>query len=611
MIGRVLGGRYTVIELVDIGGMAYIYKALCKKTGMFVAVKILKEKFSDNPEYVNRFKKEASAAFSLDHDGIVRVTDIGCDDGIYYMVMEFVEGRTLKSIIENEHAIGEKDAIQYAIQICAALSSAHKRGIIHRDIKPQNILIDQDNRAKVTDFGIAKSLTARHENESQVIGSVYYISPEQARGESVDARTDIYSLGIMLYEMTTGELPYIGDKTVSVALKHINEQIIEPIQKNTSLSQSINKIILKATSKNKRDRYRTMDALRDDLVRAMVDNSGEFIDLPNHFTLTSSGRSVSLRKLKIWKICVLAGLIVGLGLAVFFGIQAINQATNETTTIPDTSGLDMDAATGLLQDDGFTVYSSFESSETIPLGKVVTQSPSAGSQAHRGDAITLTVSSGPSDLLMPDVYDMSLEDATMTVEQMGLKVENVTYEDVTEVATGNVLAQSPEADSVVYKGDGVSLVVSGENVPSGLVPQIAGSLLNQAIPLLYDTGFNNCYVYEQESDLPEGTVTAQSPEQGIMTPFANEVTLWVSAYKDKKYTGKLTAAINVTENDTIMRIIVQDTLDGRIVDFVQEMQPDVGVLNLDFDVRCMTSGQKTVKVLLNNVEVLSRAVDVK
>ena len=611
MIGRALGGRYTVIEMVDTGGMAYIYKALCKKTGSFVAVKVLKEKFSSSPEYVNRFKKEAAAAFSLDHDGIVHVTDIGCDDGIYYMVMEFVEGRTLKSIIDSERVIGEKDAIGYAIQICAALSSAHKRGIIHRDIKPQNILIDPDNRAKVTDFGIAKSLSARHEDESQVIGSVYYISPEQARGESVDTRTDIYSLGIMLYEMTTGELPYVGDQTVSVALKHINEQITEPSQKNPSLSESINKIILKATSKNKRDRYRTMDAFRDDLVRAMVDPSGEYVDLPNHRSVVSAGFRVSPRKLKIWKICVLAVLIIGLGMAAGFAINAFNTAAEQATTVPDIAGMDMDAASGLLRSAGLEVSSEFESSETVAMGTVISQLPLAGIQARKGDIVTLTVSSGPSDLLMPDVYDMALEDAQAAIEQMDLVVESVTYENVSDVATGHVLAQSPEADSIVYAGDAVSLVVAGESVPSGLMPSLTGNLLSQAIPLLYDNGFNTCYVYEQESELPEGTVTAQSPEQGIMTPFANEISLWVSAYKNKTYTGRLAASIGITESNSIMRIIVEDTLDGRLVDFVEEMQPDVGTYNLDYTVRCMTSGQKTVRVLLNNVEVLNSAVEVQ
>lgn len=611
MIGRVLGGRYTVLELIDTGGMALIYKALCKKTGTFVAVKVLKEKFSDNTEYVNRFKKEAAAAFSLEHDGIVRVTDIGCDEGIYYMVMEFVEGRTLKSVIDNQQIIEEKAAVQYAIQVCSALSSAHKRGIIHRDIKPQNIMIDTDNRAKVTDFGIAKSLSAKNESESQVIGSVYYISPEQARGENVDARTDIYSLGIMLYEMTTGELPYTGDQTVSVALKHINEQITAPVLKNPALSASINKIILKATSKNKRDRYRSMDAFRDDLVRALVDPSGEFIELPYQYAALPGNRSHLLRKFKIWKICVLVVLIVGVALAAVFSAEAINRAAQETISVPETTGLDLDTATNRILGQGFQISTAFESSEATAMGVVISQSPPGGSQARRGDTVTLTISSGPPDLLMPDVFDLSLDEATAIIGQMGLSVDNVSYESIEDVEAGHVVAQSPEADTVVSEGDAVSLIVSGESAPSGAVPQLTNQLLGSAISRLADAGFNNYFVYEQESGLPPGTVTSQSPEQGIQTPFTNEITLWISAYTDKKYGGQLTAPINVPEPDSILRIVVEDMVDGRTVNFVQEMQPEVGILNLDYSVFCVSTGQRTVRVLLNNVEVYSNTIDVK
>ncbi len=219
----------------------------------------------------------------LDHENIVRVRDIGCDEGDYYMVMDYIEGSTLKSLIEQKGALDEKDALLIAIQICAALSAAHKHGIIHRDIKPQNILLDKENNAKLTDFGIAKSInTTKQQMEKQVMGSVYYISPEQARNEAIDARSDIYSLGILLYEMLTGELPHTGEQTVSVALKHINEQLRPPSEINPSVSASLSNIVLKATSKNRKDRYRTADALKQDLTRALVDPSGEFVDILIH-----------------------------------------------------------------------------------------------------------------------------------------------------------------------------------------------------------------------------------------------------------------------------------------------------------------------------------------
>ncbi len=611
MIGLVLGSRYEIVEHIDSGGMAYIYRAVCKKTGSFVAIKILKEKFSENTEYVSRFKKEATAAFSLDHDHIVRVTDIGCDGGVYYMVMEFIEGVTLKSLIDNQRVLGEKEAVEYAIQICSALSSAHKRGIIHRDIKPHNILIDGANQAKVTDFGIAKSLSTKNETESLVIGSVYYISPEQARGENVDARTDIYSLGIMLYEMLTGELPYTGDKTVSVALKHINEQIIAPIQKNPALSASINKIILKATSKNKRDRYRSMDALRDDLVQSLVNPGGDFVDLHEPYLSPLGNRLHASRQFKIWKICVLAALITGVVVAAFFSAEAIHKAAMETKTVPEVTGISMDSAISQIEGASLQPSTVFEASETIPMGVVISQSPAPGSTAAKGDTVTLTVSSGPADVLMPNLFGVMLDDARILIGQMGLELESVTYDLVEGAMTGSVIAQSPEADSIVVSGDPVSLIVAGDITPSGAVPQLTGLTLTQAAALIYDTGFSTCYVYEQESDLPEGTVAAQSPEQGIQTPFSNEVTLWVSAFEDKPYSAMLMAQIDIIESDSTVRIIVEEVLDGRIVGFVHERQPDVGILQLDYRVYCLTGGVKTVRILVNGIEAYTGEIEAR
>ena len=611
MENAILKNRYVIREVVGTGGMAIVYKGYCVDNGREVAVKMLRPEFLGEEQFAARFRKEAQITVRHSHRNFVNTIDVGEHEGHPYIVMEFVEGLTLKEFIQQKGGLPLSDVVDIGSQIADALFYAHSHKIVHRDIKPQNILIDADDKAKVTDFGIAKSLSARHDYEDQVIGSVYYISPEQARGENVDARTDLYSLGIMLYEMTTGELPYVGDQTVSVALKHINEQITEPIQKNPALSQSINKIILKATSKNKRDRYRNMDAFRDDLMRALADPSGEFVELPYHRPTLTAGLLVSAQKLKVWKVCVLAALILGLGVAAGFTISAINAAAQQATTVPDTTGLDVSTAADILRNAGLEVSPEFESSETIAMGVVISQTPLGGAQIRKGDAVKLMVSSGPSDLLMPDVYDMTLEDAQAAIGQMGLVVESVIYENVPDVAAGHVIAQSPESGTVVSAGDAVSLVVAGETVPSALVPSVTGNLLNQAIPLLYDSGFTTCYVYEQESELPEGTVTAQSPEQGIMTPFDSEVSLWVSAYKDKIYTGLLTAEIDVTESNSILRIIVEDTQDGRLVDFVEEMQPEEGVYRLNYTVRCLTAGQKTVRVLLNNVEVLNSAVEVR
>lgn len=605
MIGRVLGGRYKILEAVDSGGMAYVYKALCKKTNLHVAVKVLKEKFCCSTEYVTRFKREAQAAFSLEHENIVRVRDIGCDEGIYYMVMDFIEGSSLKALIEQQGAIAEKDAVLYAIQICSALSAAHKRGIIHRDIKPHNILIDQDNNVRLTDFGIAKSISAHQEVETQVIGSVYYVSPEQACGDVVDARTDIYSLGIVLYEMLTGELPYTGEQTVSVALKHINEQITEPIKKNHELSQSINNIVLKATSKNRKERYRTADLLKQDLARALVNKSGSFVDMPRTAAPRPTPSPQTHRRHKILKICILSLLIVILIVGAAAGISLFWNSPDQTLSVPDMTGQDMEAASARLAKMGFGVEISYAPSETLLEGLVITQTPEPGSTAKKGDKVTLTVSTGPAELIMPDLSGLPLEEAQSIIEAMGLELADVVYELREDVAENAVVSQIPAADSDVAEGTSVSLIVSGDAVLAGArIPKLSGLHVSQAVRLLNELGFVACFVYEEESDLPEGSVIEQSPGQGIHAYYNNQIDLWVSAYDDKPFAAHFYTQIDITDKDSRIKIVRETEIDGVIVGFVQfETQAtEVGKLTIARDITSLSSGSQTIRVYVNNAE---------
>ena len=615
MIGRLLGGRYEIVDNIDSGGMAYVYKAICKKTNTVVAVKVLKEKFSGKAEYVKRFKKEAEAAFSLDHHHIVHVTDIGYDQGVYYMVMEYIEGSSIKTLIEQNGLIEEKEAVSYAIQVCSALAAAHKKGIIHRDIKPQNILLDQEGDAKVTDFGIAQSLSGKEQEESQVIGSVYYISPEQAKGDKVDQRTDIYSLGIMLYEMLTGVLPYTGDETIAVALKHIHEQIIAPIEKNSSISQSINNIVLKATAKNKKDRYQSMSQMKEDLVRALVEPDGSFVEvLPNH--MTGLKKSVAGRKNKIWRTSILVGLLIVVAFVVVIGTSALISSGQKLITLPDSVGLDVESATQQLNNKKLVLSITYESSEAIENGIVISQTPEAGSRISSGSEVVLTVSSGPAGLVMPDVYNMGIEEAEALVESMGLVVEDITYEIDDDISVGNVITQMPEAGSAVAESDVVSFVVSGEEVQNtAALPQLTGIMLDQAASLLKDAGFTNCFVYEEESELEEGTVIGQSPEQGIRA-LTSDIDLRISQYTSKGYMCHLAADIEIPEKDSKVKIVLQENVDSCLVNFVVwEPKSDAGMLSVDLDIDCLYGGTKTIKIFINNtetdsIEVQSFEVDV-
>ncbi|MFA5674993.1 MAG: protein kinase [Christensenellales bacterium] len=611
MIGRVFGGRYEIIQEVNSGGMAHIFKAFCKKTKTVVALKILKEKFSLSAEYVTRFKKEAQATFSLDHENIVRVRDIGFDDGVYYMVMDYIEGSCLKALIEREKIIDEKDAVLYAVQVCSALSAAHKKGIIHRDIKPHNILLDISGNIKLTDFGIAKSIGVSQEKENQVIGSVYYISPEQARGEEVDARSDIYSLGIVLYEMLTGELPFAGEKTVSVALKHLNEQITAPISKNPKLSAAINYIVLKATSKNPKERYRTADAFKEDLLRALADPQGAFAEQKVRQYMDQKTIAEKHKKNKTIKICILAALILAITASAVFGISLLTPSSHKALTVPNLYAQDAGYAFKVLADMGFSVEVTYEPSEVIKEGFIISQSPEPESCASFGSAVSLVVSLGPAALTMPDLYGAAINDALNIIEEMGLILGEVVYEPRDDIPSGTVISQSLFADTVIEKGDTIMLVVSGTQSPEGIsMPQLTGLNVQQAVKMLNDAGFTYCLVYEEDSQQSSGTVTSQSPQQGIQTLLSNRVDLWISAFTDKRYCAVLRMNIDISEPGSFIRTVLEVPIDGTVINIAQEWPAsETGLQMFSFNLSSIIEGMAPVRIYVNNELISTQEVE--
>ena len=276
--GKIIGNRYEIIEKIGNGGMATVYKARCTILNRYVAVKVLREEFTTDEEFIKRFNTEAQAAASLTHPNIVSVFDVGQEYNIYYIVMELIQGKTLKQIIAEEGALPWKWSVNIAIQICSALEVAHKNGIVHRDIKPHNIIITEDGIAKVTDFGIAKAVSNSTITAfGTTIGSVHYFSPEHARGGYTDAKSDIYSLGVVMYEMVTGKVPFDADTPVSVALKHMQEEPIEPIKLNSRIPVAVNQIILKAMKKDASLRYASATEMIKDLSLALKNPSGKFV----------------------------------------------------------------------------------------------------------------------------------------------------------------------------------------------------------------------------------------------------------------------------------------------------------------------------------------------
>ena len=282
IIGKTIANRYEIISQTGVGGMATVYTARDNVLNRKVAIKVLKDEFTTDEEFVKRFNSEAQAAASLSHPNIVSIYDVGNEDGIYYIVMELVRGKTLKQIITEEGALPWKWSVNIAMQIASALDTAHKNNIVHRDIKPHNIIITEDGVAKVTDFGIAKAVSNSTITAfGTTIGSVHYFSPEQAKGGYTDAKSDIYSLGVVMYEMLTGRVPFDSDTSVSVALKHMQEPPVPPMEINDNIPQAVNDIILKAMEKEPMARYQTATAMMRDLSRALKDPEGEFVEEEN------------------------------------------------------------------------------------------------------------------------------------------------------------------------------------------------------------------------------------------------------------------------------------------------------------------------------------------
>ena len=272
MIGRLLNGRYEIIELIGRGGMAYVYKAKDLKLNRFVAVKVLRDEYTENEQFIKKFDRESQAAAGLTHPNIVSVYDVGVDDDVYFIIMEYVDGITLKQYLDKKGVLDYEEATNFIIDVAEALKCAHEHKIIHRDIKPHNILLTRDLVPKVTDFGIARAVTSSTVTmTNQTMGSVHYISPEQARGGFVDERSDLYSLGIMYYELVTGELPFDEESTVTIAIKHIREEIVPPKEINPNIPDSVNAVILKLTQKKPEERYQNVDELVADLDRLMMD----------------------------------------------------------------------------------------------------------------------------------------------------------------------------------------------------------------------------------------------------------------------------------------------------------------------------------------------------
>lgn len=550
---QVLGGRYLLKDKVGTGGMATVYRAQDQVLNRTVAVKIMLPQYAGDATFAARFKQEAQAAAGLSSPYIVGVYDWGKDGDTYYIVMEYLRGTDLKSGIRSHGALDPKKVAQIGSQICAALSVAHKHEIIHRDIKPQNIMVLPDGNIKVMDFGIARAKNSHLTQDNNVLGTAHYVSPEQTRGQELGPTSDIYSLGVVMYECATGQVPFDGDDAISVALKQVNELPVPPSQLNPNLDADLERIILRCMEKDPANRFQTADELRQTLNAYLA---GRQVDVPeptrvigavpaggagttetrvmsdqtqamarpagigNTAVRSGSGMSSSASggadpyggKKKGGKGKIVAGVVAALaiiGIIAFAAFSALNSGA-KTVTVPNVLGYTQEEATEELRSLNLGVKTSSGYSDEYEEGEVMSQTPSGGLQVEEGYEVEIQISRGPEPVkttTVPDLKGRTREEAEKLLEEAGLV--GVASEASNDTEEGTVFEQSPAEGEEVEEGSTVTYTVStGPGTVS--IPNVVGDGENSALGALEDAGFSVSREYEYSSRVDAGVVISQS-----------------------------------------------------------------------------------------------------
>ena len=571
--GTIVDGRYRVLSRLGSGGMADVYCAEDLQLGRRVALKVLYRRFAEDQEFVERFRREASSAAGLQHQHVVSVYDRGEFDGTYWIAMEYLEGRSLKRVIQDEGPLAPERAVDLAIQILRAARFAHRRGIIHRDLKPHNVIVDAEGRAKVTDFGIARAGASDMTQTGSIMGTAQYLSPEQAQGHAVSAQSDIYSVGIILYEMLTGRVPFEGESAVTIALKQVSEQPVPPSQLNPAVTPALEAIVMRALAKDPAQRYPDADAF----IAAL---QGEEVPAPTEATVIAGAAPPRLPPAAVpvvarepvppapppvdpydegsrwWAwllgLLVVAALIVG-------AVLLLNHS--KKVTVPDVVGASQAAAEKALRDKGFSTDSTFETS-TRRQGEVIGQDPAGGTQKKKGSTVHLTVSSGPGQAAVPSVSGLGRRAAARKLVRAGFKVAEIEQNDDT-VKKDHVIETRPAEGTPLDRGLTVTLVVSS-GPQQVTVPDETGKTLDDARNDLENAGFK-VSVTRQESTQAPDTVLSQNPASGGQAPKGSTVTLTVAKAPStatvpdvtgKQDTDAVTALqdagfkVNITRQDT-------------------------------------------------------------
>ena len=566
MTEKILANRYRLTEQIGMGGMAIVYRAVDLRTGHNVAVKVLRPEYNEDREFISRFQREAEAASKMTHHNIVNLLDVGMDGENRYLVMEYVQGKTLKAVIQERGKLSAPLACQIAIRILSALEHAHRNGIVHRDIKPQNILVHEDGHIKVADFGIARIAdSATLTRGDNVMGSVHYFSPEQARGEGATAASDIYSTGVVLYEMLTGRVPYDGDNPVAVAMQHLHATPV-PIQSLApDVPPAVIRVCMKAMEKNPAMRYQSARDMAADLRDALEERGEQTVFPENELVVRQPKPQVAAEKISntaprqkiripnqramriildiVLALAVLAGL--------FFGGKAIYEQTIFTVKVPDVMGMNIDQAVSVLKQAGLTETHKAMPSDTVELNQVYVQNPEAETTVRKGDAVILVISSGPVPFEMPDVVGKTAEEATTLLNAKKMTITRDRAAS-TDVPKGSVMSQVPAAGEQVTRDDPVTLTISGG---STVVPSLQGCTLQEAEEMLSKQNLTLMpslkYVITDNEE-EHGLIASSSPEGENRVAEDTPVQLTLYRYPEAECTASLT--VTVPESDQQLKV---------------------------------------------------------
>ena len=634
---RILDNKYIVNKIIGTGGMSIVYSGFSMDTGEEVAIKILRPEYLEDDEFKKRFKKESKIAQQLNHRNIIRTLDTGEDEGLPYIVMEYVRGMTLKDYIKQHGKLTNEDAIKIGVKITEALFYAHSTNLIHRDIKPQNVLMRDNGSLKVADFGIARlqdqgTVTL---GGSNILGSVHYISPEQARGLHITKKADIYSFGVCLYEMVTGSVPFEGDTPVAVAIKHIQEEPVSPRMKNPRVSVALEDVILKAISKEPDARYDSAFEMGQDLKRALERPEGGFVkkkviehgdtmvnipkitremeelamrererqnalekrrhSAPRSYDRTHKRRSVTTSIMRLMvALIVIVGIIVTLFL---IGRAMLNGGSdNQAVEVPRVIALSEDIAVQKLTDAGLSAKVTYEYNALVNANIVITQDPLPGEELKTGMEVSIKVSLGTETIQVPDVLNRDYAQAVSMIEQSGLKVGDVTRE-ISDAPEDYVISQSPTSDEVIPVGEPVHLVLSKKAESSA--PQMPDLMLknyDEAAAVVADMGFGIEQVVELNGNEETGTIIKQEPEAGTEIDENTEIRFWVSNGNGAVYEKEQKVLVSVAKDNSH---VVIEFMDGDTRTKYYDQTHNKGEYEIQLQLKSSTWGEKELFIYIN------------